>query len=101
MLRVYSEALSACNGSSAIGGRESPTWTKQKSSWKANDELERHVWDTFVDGDLSVAFGRIGVVVSGSKACRERFGTHSQYLRHLADDVLLGIIEHAFSIRRS
>jgi len=26
-------------------------------------------------------------------ACRKRFGTKSQYLRHLADDVLPGIIK--------
>ena len=26
-------------------------------------------------------------------ACRKRFGTESQYLRHLADDVLPGIIK--------
>jgi hypothetical protein len=29
-----------------------------------------------------------------------RFGTNSQYLRHLADDVLPGIIEGAFSAGR-
>jgi hypothetical protein len=51
-------------------------------------ELERHVWGTFVEGRASVALGATGVVVSGCEACRKRFGTNSQYLRHLADDVL-------------
>jgi hypothetical protein len=57
---------------------------------EAKDELERHVWGTFVEGDMSVALGGTGVVVSGCEACRKRFGTNSQYLRHLADDVLPG-----------
>ena len=63
----------------------------------AKAELERHVWGTFVEGKASVALGGTGVVVSGCEACRKRFGTNSQYLRHLADDVLPGIIEGALS----
>jgi hypothetical protein len=46
-------------------------------------ELERHVWGTFVEEKASVALGGTGVVVSGCEACRKRFGTNSQYLRHL------------------
>lgn len=43
---------------------------------------------------MSVALGGTCVVVSGCEACRKRFCTHSQYLlRHLADDVLPGILE--------
>jgi hypothetical protein len=64
---------------------------------EAKAELERHIWGTFVEGKASVALGGTGVVVSGCEACRKRFGTNSQYLRHLADDVLPGIIEGAFS----
>ena len=45
----------------------------------------------------SVALGGTGVVVSSCEACRKRFGTNGQYLRHLADDVLPGIIEGAVS----
>jgi hypothetical protein len=41
----------------------------------------------------TVALGGTGVVVSGREACRKRFGTDSQYLRHLADDFLPQIIE--------
>jgi hypothetical protein len=62
----------------------------------AKAELERHVWGTFVEGRASVALGGTGVVVSGCEACRKRLGTNSQYLRHLADDVLPGTFENAF-----
>ena len=48
---------------------------------------------------MSVALGGTGVVVSGCEACRKRFGTSSQYLRHLADDVLPEIIDRILSIR--
>ena len=64
---------------------------------EAKAELERHVWGMFVEGDMSVALGGSGVVVSGCEACRKRFGTNSQYLRHLADDVLPGIIDRVLS----
>ena len=74
---------------------------REKILQQANDELERHVWGTFVEGKASVALGGTGVVVSGCEACRRRFGTNSQYLRHLTDDVLPGIIEDALSTARS
>jgi hypothetical protein len=61
----------------------------------AKAELERHVWGTFVEGKATVALGGTGVVVSGCEACRRRFGTNSQYLRHLADDVLPLILRDA------
>jgi hypothetical protein len=55
-------------------------------------KLERHVWDTFVDGDrTTIALGAKGVIVPGCEACRKRIGTNSQYLRHLADDMLPAI----------
>jgi len=74
---------------------------REKILQQAKDELERHVWGTFVEGKASVALGGTGVVVSGCEACRRRFGTNSQYLRHLTDDVLPGIIEDALSTARS
>jgi hypothetical protein len=70
---------------------------REKILQQAKDELERHVWDTFVEGKASVALGGTGVVVSGCETCRRRFGTNSQYLRHFTDDVLPGIIEDALS----
>jgi hypothetical protein len=69
---------------------------REKIIQEVKSELERHIWGTFVEGKASVALGGTGVVVSGCEACRKRFGTNSQYLRHLADDVLPGIIEGAF-----
>ena len=74
---------------------------REKILQQAKDELERHVWGTFVEGKASVVLGGTGVVVSGCEACRRRFGTNSQYLRHLTDDVLPGIIEDALSTARS
>ena len=65
---------------------------REKIIQEAKAELERHVWGTFVEGKATVALGGTGVVVSGCEACRKR-----QYLRHLADDVLPGIIESALS----
>jgi len=70
---------------------------KAKILREAKAELERHVWGTFVEGKATVALGGTGVVVSGCEACRKRFGTNSQYLRHIADEVLPGIIESALS----
>ena len=69
---------------------------KHKILLEAKAELERHVWGTFVDGKASVANSGTGVVVSGCEACRKRFGTNSQYLRHLAEDVLPEILENTF-----
>ena len=69
---------------------------REKIIQEAKAELERHIWGTFVEGNMSVALGGTGVVVSGCEACRKRFGTNSQYLRHLADDVLPTILGRAF-----
>jgi len=75
--------------------------TKVRILQSAKAELERHVWGTFVEGKASVALGGTGVVVSGCEACRKRFGTNSQYLRHLSEDVLPDIIDRAVSAGRS
>jgi hypothetical protein len=71
---------------------------KDKILAEAKAELERHVWGTFVEGKATVALGGTGVVVSGCEACRKRFGTNSQYLRHLSHDVLPTILRKAFDI---
>ena len=65
---------------------------KAKILAEAKAELERHVWGTYVEGKATVALGGTGVVVSGCEACRARFGTNSQYLRHLSEDVLPNIL---------
>ena len=71
---------------------------KHKILADAKAELERHVWGTFVDGKATVALGGTGVIVSGCEASRKRFGTNSQYLRHLSDDVLPVILREAFRL---
>jgi hypothetical protein len=70
---------------------------KHKILSEAKAELERHVWGTF-EGPASVALGGTGVIVSGCEACRKRFGTNSQYLRHLADDVPPLVLRKVFEI---
>jgi hypothetical protein len=71
---------------------------KAKILAEAKAELERHVWGTYVEGKATVALGGTGVVDSGCEACRKRFGTNSQYLRHLSEDVLPNILRKAFEI---
>ena len=41
------------------------------------------------------ALGRGGIVTSGCEACGKRINPNSQYLRHLAEDVLPGILARA------
>jgi hypothetical protein len=65
----------------------------QKILKAAQAELQRHTWGTFVDQGVSVALGGNGIVVPGCEACRMRINTNGQYLRHLAEDVLPGILE--------
>ncbi|HXN24600.1 MAG TPA: hypothetical protein VOA41_17830 [Candidatus Dormibacteraeota bacterium] len=61
----------------------------------AQDELKRHTWDTFVEDPPSIAQGGHGVVVPGCTVCKKRINTTSQFVEHLANDVLPGIIERA------
>jgi hypothetical protein len=35
---------------------------------EAKDELEKHVWATFVEGNMSVALGAAGAIASGCEA---------------------------------
>jgi uncharacterized protein YfaQ (DUF2300 family) len=67
----------------------------------AKAEIMRHRWDTFVDDPPSIAQGGKGVVVSGCPVCKKRFGTNTQYLDHLADDVMPAILRTAFKIAES
>lgn len=61
----------------------------------AQAELQRHTSGTFVDKGLTMALGGQGIVTPGRAVCRKRINTNSQYLRHLADDVLPGILGNA------
>jgi hypothetical protein len=55
---------------------------------EAQRELRRHTWDNFVLNPPAVALGGEGVVVPGCPSCRKRINTLSEYMDHLADDVL-------------
>jgi hypothetical protein len=75
--------------------------TKEKILIAAKTEIMRHRWDTFVDDPPAMAQGGKGVVVSGCPVCKKRFGTNTQYLDHLADDVTPVILRTAFKIADS
>ena len=70
---------------------------KSKILHEAQIELQRHVWGTYIDKNVSIALGGDGIVTPGCEACRKRINTNSQYLRHLAEDVLPGIVERALN----
>jgi hypothetical protein len=67
----------------------------QKSQLLAalKSEIQRHDFSYFVDDPPSVAQGGKGVVVTGCPNCRKRFGTVPQFIDHLTDDVLPGVLD--------
>ena len=56
-------------------------------------EIRRHDFSTFVENPPALAQGGNGVVVPGCPACRKRINTMAQFLDHLADDVLPGLLK--------
>jgi len=58
----------------------------------ASDELTG-LETQVVDNPPSVAQGGKGVVVSGCQACKKRINTTEQFLDHLANDVMPGLID--------
>jgi hypothetical protein len=60
-------------------------------------EIRRHDFSTFLTEKPSMANGGPGVVVPGCPACRKRINTMAQFLDHLADDVLPGLIDQLSS----
>jgi hypothetical protein len=55
-------------------------------------EIRRYTFDTFVDQPPSIAQGGNGVVTPGCPACRKRVFTMVNFMDHLADDILPGLI---------
>lgn len=51
-------------------------------------EIRRHDFSTFLTEEPSMADGGPGVVVPGCPACKKRLFTMSNFMDHLADDVL-------------
>jgi hypothetical protein len=61
---------------------------------QAQKELAKHIWDNFVVGeDRAIGQGGKGVVVVGCVSCKLAMQTRQQYMRHLTDDVLPGIVD--------
>ena len=56
-------------------------------------EIHRHDFNYFIREPPSIAQGGRGVVVPGCPTCLKRINTMSQFLDHLADDVLPALIE--------
>jgi hypothetical protein len=56
-------------------------------------EIRRHDFSTFLTEEPSMADGGPGVVVPGCPACKKRLYTMSNFLDHLADDVLPILIQ--------
>jgi hypothetical protein len=70
---------------------------KAKILLAAQAALQRHTWGAFVDEGLTIALAVTESLRPGCEACRKRINTNSQYLRHLADDVLPQVIESVLS----
>ena len=56
-------------------------------------EIHRHDFSHFVENPPSVAQSEKGVIVPGCPACRKRLITMLQFLDHLCDDVLPGLLD--------
>jgi len=61
-------------------------------------EIRRHTFDTFVDEPPSIAQGGNGVVTPGCPACRKRLFTMSNFMDHLADEVLPSLVDRLSSM---
>lgn len=55
-------------------------------------EIRRHDFPCFLDEKPSTADGGGDLVVPGSPCCRKRLFTMAQFLDHLANDVLPGLL---------
>jgi hypothetical protein len=56
-------------------------------------EIRRHGFDYFIDEPPSIAQGGKGVVVPGCPVCRKRLQSMTQFVEHLAVDVLPRVID--------
>jgi hypothetical protein len=61
---------------------------------RAQQELERHSWGNFTEGDTrTIGQGGKGVVVVGCVTCKMRLNTIPEFMRHLSEDVLPTILD--------
>ena len=56
-------------------------------------EIRKHNFDCFVDEPPSIVQGGKGVVVPGCPTCKKKFYTMAQFIEHIAEDVLPGIVQ--------
>jgi hypothetical protein len=56
-------------------------------------EIRRHDFSTLVDNPPSLAQGGNGVVTPGCPACRKRLFTMANFMDHLCEDVLPGLLD--------
>lgn len=59
-------------------------------------EIHRHTFDYYVENPPSMAEGGKGVVVPGCSTCRKRINTMAQFVDHLSQDVLPGLVDRLF-----
>jgi hypothetical protein len=84
-------------------GKQKAKMLHYRSCWHRHSivpihsELRRHSWDNFVDDPPAIAQGGKGVGVAGCPACRERLYTVSQFVEHLAKDVIPKVIRRQAS----
>lgn len=55
-------------------------------------ELRRHSFDTFLTEKPSMANGGPGIVVPGCPACKKILQTMANFMDHLCEDVLPGLL---------
>lgn len=60
-------------------------------------EIRRHSFDVFADEPPIVAATGHGEAISGCPACHKRLNSMSQFVDHIADDVLPGVVEKLFA----
>jgi hypothetical protein len=60
-------------------------------------EIYRHDFSHYVDRPPVVALGGNGVVVAGCPACKVRINSMSQFLDHLANDVMPRLLDRLSS----
>lgn len=73
--------------------------TREQKIAAAQTELRKHDFSTFVENPPSIAKGGMGAVVPGCPHCEKRLSTISQFIEHLAVDVLPGFFDEDFGLR--
>jgi len=65
----------------------------------AQTELRKHDFSTYIENPPSIANGGSGVVVPGCPHCAKRLSTISQFIEHIAVDVVPAFFDEEFGLR--